>query len=198
MAIIVDKEKKRRDIALACKSLVVNNCINSLTVSALAKEAGIGKGTIYEYFQNKEEIVFEIVNILMDKHSEKLLKELDRDISTKDKIKIFSQFFYNENDYELREIYKEFISISLMHPNQEMLDYQTRCNERYYALFKSVIENGIEKKELKDESIELCMGIFSMSKGLFIMNQTTNFVADLKMELDKFINEIFKLMELKK
>lgn len=197
MAIIVDKNKKRRDIALACKGLVVKNCINSLTVSALAKEAGIGKGTIYEYFENKEEIVFEIVNSLMQTHSEKLLEELSRDISTKNKIKIFSQFFYNEDDNELREIYKEFVSISLMHPNKEMIDYQTECNERYYALFKSVIEAGIEKRELAPIAMELSMGIFSMAKGIFIMSQTTNFIDDLKVELDKFIDGIFKLIEIK-
>lgn len=198
MAIIVDKDKKRRDIALSCKNLVIHNGINTLSVATLAKEAGIGKGTVYEYFANKEEIVFEIVNILMQQHSEKLLDELSKKVSTKEKVKIFSQFFYNEEDYELREIYKEFVSLSLMNHNEEMMEYQTRCNEYYYTLFVNVIEEGINKKELIPQAKELIMGIFTMSKGAFIMSQTTNFIKDLQVELDKFIDGIFALMELKK
>ena len=70
MAIIVDKIQKRKDIALSCKELFFQNGINDLTVSQVAKTAGVGKGTIYDYFKNKEEIVFEIVNILMQEHNE--------------------------------------------------------------------------------------------------------------------------------
>ena len=31
--------------------------IHAITVSQIAREAGIGKGTVYEYFQSKEELV---------------------------------------------------------------------------------------------------------------------------------------------
>jgi len=61
MAIIVDKREKRRNIALACQELLVENGINHITVAQIAKTAGVGKGTVYEYFENKEDIVFEII-----------------------------------------------------------------------------------------------------------------------------------------
>lgn len=51
-------------IALSCKDLLLENGIKNITVSGIAGVAGIGKGTIYEYFSNKDEIVFEILNIL--------------------------------------------------------------------------------------------------------------------------------------
>ena len=31
--------------------------LNSLTVAEIAEKAGIGKGTVYEYFKNKEEMI---------------------------------------------------------------------------------------------------------------------------------------------
>ncbi len=52
MAIIVDKIQKRKDIALACKELFFLHDIKDLTISQIAKTAGVGKGTIYDYFQN--------------------------------------------------------------------------------------------------------------------------------------------------
>ncbi len=71
MAIIVDKEQKKKDIALSIRELLLNNGINNITISQIAKNASIGKGTIYEYFSNKNEIVFELVEILMQEHNEK-------------------------------------------------------------------------------------------------------------------------------
>lgn len=198
MAIIVDKIQKKKDIALSCKELFVRKGIRDLTISEVAKSAGIGKGTTHEYFKNKEEIVFEIVSILMQEHSEKLLSEIEKIECTKDKIKKFSELFYNTDDYELREIYKEFISITLINPNDEMIEFQTQSNERYYEWFKEIIQEGIDKNELIEESIELARGIFVMSKGMFIISRTTNTVDDLKLELDTFIDTIFKLLEVKK
>ena len=58
MAIKVDKDKKRRDIAIACTELLLEKGIKNLTITEIAKTAGIGKGTVYDYFSNKEEIVF--------------------------------------------------------------------------------------------------------------------------------------------
>ena len=198
MAIIVDKVQKKKDIALACKVLFIEKGINGLTISELAKTAGVGKGTIYEYFKNKEEIVFEIVNILMQKHTETLELEILNIESTKDKIKKFSEFFYNEDEYELREIYKEFVSVTLVNPTEQMMEFQTQSNKHYYRLFEEIIQAGIDKDELVKESILLARGIFVTGKGMFILDVTTNTIDDLKTELDIFIDNIFKLMELKK
>ena len=57
---IVDKEQKRREIALSCSNLIHEIGIRKLTVAQVAKTAGIGKGTIYEYFENKDDIVLKL------------------------------------------------------------------------------------------------------------------------------------------
>ena len=44
--------QKRKDIALACKELFFQNGISNLTISKIATTAGVGKGTIYDYFKN--------------------------------------------------------------------------------------------------------------------------------------------------
>jgi AcrR family transcriptional regulator len=198
MAIIVDKVQKKKDIALACKSLVVQEGINSLTISRLAKTAGIGKGTIYEYFKNKEEIVFEIVNIMMQEHSQKLRKQLAEQKSTKEKVKKFSEFFYSEDERELREIYKEFISLSLMKPNEELVAFQTACFNNYYSWFTQILQEGVESGELRAESLGLAQGIFVVGEGMFISKNATNAIDNLKQELDTFIDTLFTLLEVQK
>jgi len=197
LAIIVDKVQKRKDIALACSNIVLESGIRNLTISKLAEAAAIGKGTIYEYFENKEDIVFEIVNIMMQEHNERKEKKLLTASSTKEKVEIFLSFFYSKEDAVLIKIYKEFVSISLSNPNQNMIDFQATCSQSYYAWFSSIIQSGIENGELIPASKVLAKGIFSIGEGMFIMNATSNDSALLKKDINEFIDAIFKLIEVK-
>lgn len=198
MAIIVDKVQKKKDIALSCKALVVQEGISTLTISRIAKTAGIGKGTVYEYFKNKEEIVFEIVNIMMQEHSQKLHEQLCEQTSSKEKVKKFSEFFYSEEEKELREIYKEFIALSLVKPNEEIVAFQTECVNNYYMWFREILQAGVQSGELRAESVALAQGLFVVAEGMFISKNTTNFIKDLKQELDTFTDTLFTLLEVQK
>ena len=195
MAIIVDKEQKKRDIALSCKELILTNGINNLTVSQVAKTAGIGKGTIYEYFANKDEIVFELVNILMQQHTQKLKNSLKTKSSTKEKIREFSTFFYSKEENELRQLYKEFIALSLISPKSEMIEFHAKCTENYFTWFQEILQNGIDKGELKEEALCLAKGLFVIGDGIFIQNSVIGKEDEIQKELNSFIDTAFNLME---
>ena len=197
MAIIVDKIQKKKDIALSCKELFVNNSINELTIAQVAKTAGVGKGTIYEYFKNKEDIVFEIVNILLQEHNEQKRQKMQAIKSSKEKLKIFFYVFYDDENEQLRKLYKEFISISLMNYNKEMMIFQTKCATTYFNWFEEIIQEGIDKGELIDDAKKLARGLFVMGEGMFISSEVTTTIDDLKKELDTFFDTIFDLMEVK-
>ena len=197
MAIIVDKVQKKKDIAFSCKDLFVQNGINSLTISQIAKVAGVGKGTIYEYFKNKEEIVFELVNILMKEHSEKLQITLGEQSSVKNMIKKFAEFFYTDENSELRTIYKEFISISLVTPNKEMLAFQTECFNNYFLWFEEIFKRGVSEGELIPQALGLVKGIFVTAEGMFIDSTSTNEIYDVENDLNSYIDNLFELIEVK-
>jgi len=198
MAIIVDKVQKRKDIALSCKEIFFQNGINDLTISQIAKTAGVGKGTIYEYFKNKEDIIFEIVNILIQERNVLVKKRISEQKTTRDKIRQFSRFFYSDEDKDLRELYKEFISISLVNQDKEMKAFQTTCADTYLKWFESILKEGIDKKELKLGSEKLIKGMFAMTEGVFIKSIVTSSVEDIEKEILQFQDAIFDLIEEKK
>jgi len=195
MAIIVDKQQKKRDIALAAKELILGYGVNNITVSQIAKSANIGKGTVYEYFKNKDEIVFELVEIMMSEHNlkkEQRLKELS---STREKIKSFFSFFYTDEDAQLREIYKQFTAIALANTDPKIIFFQRECYVLYVKWMEDIIDEGITNQELKSESRELIMGIFAFAQGSFIMNITADMGEDLKLKIDRQIDLLFDLIE---
>ncbi|MDD5157626.1 TetR/AcrR family transcriptional regulator [Sulfurimonas sp.] len=198
MAIIVDKVQKKRDIALSCRDIFFENGIRNLTISQIAKTAGIGKGTIYDYFRNKDDIVFEIVNIMIQERNKTLETLISGTKSTKDKIKLFGSFFYSDEDAQLRGLYKEFISIALSSPDEEMIKFQTECFNLYYLWFEKTIEHAINSGEIIAESKQFCKGLFVFAEGMFISSLATNAIVNVKDEIDSFVDALFKLVEVKK
>ncbi len=197
MAIIVDKIQKRKDIALSCKDLFIQNGIKDLTISQIAQTAGIGKGSLYDYFKNKDDVVFEIVDILMNEHNILKEKKILKGKTTKEKIKIFFQFYYSNEDIEIRQLYKEFVSISLVTPEIAMIEHHTQCFDEYYNWLENIIRDGIEKCEIKPISLKFAKGLFVLGDGMFITSSVTNSIDDIQKEIDDYIDALFELIEVK-
>lgn len=174
MAIIVNKEEKRRNIALACRELLLENGINSLTISQIAHTAGVGKGTIYEYFDNKEDIVFEIITTFIIEHEEQLNQLIDAKMHTRQKLFHFLNFlFEDEVTKQHLKVYKEFLAISLLDAPQEMLDFSEGCHQRFMGILEQIIEAGRACGEIAPDKV-LHTGTFA----LFV----TGLVVDSRLE----------------
>lgn len=197
MPIVVDKAQKRKEIALACKEMLVQKSIQAITISEIAKVAGIGKGTFYEYFKDKEELVFEIVNLLMQEHNRNKEAKLAASESTREKIKIFYSFFYDDASADLRALYREFIAYALFSPKEEMIAFQTECFRFYYRWVEKIIDEGIAKGELLPIAKEFIKGMYTMGEGMFVASLATEGVIDLKRDINAYVDHLFDLVEQK-
>ena len=196
MAIIVDKEKKRTDIACSCKEILLEYGIKNLTISQIAKTAGVGKGTVYEYFKNKEDIVFEIITSFIAEHETKLHEIISLDMSTKDKV---FHFFYllheHEDSNKQLNIYREFLAISMTNGTKEMIDFNIVCRKKFTSILNQIIKDGIDKNELCAEAQGLISALVTFEVGLVVETHTVS--LDAKSEITLFLDTLFKLIEIK-
>ncbi len=194
----VDKKQKRKEIALSCTDLIYDMGIKKMTISQVAKTAGIGKGTVYEYFENKEDIVFEIISIHINNYHKEFLESIKSVKSTKDKIKHFFKFVLDDSVDNLKNFngYKEFLSIVLSNENPKMKDFNCETSEFFKEQLSIVIKEGIKNGELIPESLELVNGIFIFEKGLILLKMSEKDYNPLD-DFEKFIDSIFKLIEVK-
>ena len=198
MAIKVDKDKKRRDIAVACTELLLEKGIKNLTITEIAKTAGIGKGTVYDYFSNKEEIVFEIIRNFIEKHHQNLLSNSDQKTSTKQKILYLFDFFLSEHkayDKHL-DVFREYLSVTLSSKCSPMLEFNRECADFIKNILEDIIEEGIKKGEIKDVSRNLIDGIIKSERGYMVMAWAEG--RDLKKDFKEYIDTLFDLIEIKK
>lgn len=194
---IVNKDERRKEIALSCVNLFTEKGIHALTIAEVAKTAGIGKGTVYEYFENKDDIIFEIVNILLEEKDRKKRELIESVLTTKEKVKLYFSFFYEEDNADIRKLFKEFISITLISPNDAMICHKSERDLKYFEWFESIIQDGIEKGEIKPNSIKLAKGLYTLGNGIFIVENTSNLVDDIKKEIDEYIDALFEFIEVK-
>ena len=196
---VVDKEQRRKEIARTCSDLIHDIGMKKLTVAQVAIKAGIGKGTIYEYFENKDDIVFEIMNIHIDTYHNEFLETIKDVKSTKQKIFHFFKFVIDDSIENLKHFngYKEYLSIVLSDDNHAMKKFNLKCNVFFNDQLRKFIKEGIDKKELIPESINLVDGLLTFEKGLALIKMTQD-DFDAKSSCELFINTLFDLIEVEK
>ena len=195
---VVDKEQKRREIAISCKDLIFEVGIRKLTVAQAAKTAGIGKGTIYEYFENKYDIVFEIINISIEEYHQEFLKVIKNVKSTKEKVYYFFKFVLDDSDENMKQFnaYKDYLSIVLSDDNQLMKKYNDTCHIFFKEQLENVINEGIKSNELIPQAKNFIDGLLVFEKGLVLQKMTQeNF--DVSDVCKRFIDNLFDLIEVR-
>jgi AcrR family transcriptional regulator len=172
---IVDKEEKKIKILMAAITLFARKGFEKTTINDISKEAGIGKGTVYEYFHNKEEMINESFHFFlsqMDLDHEHILKE---NTTAAEKMKqILSSF-----SYFIRPETEGLINMMFMFWGEAMRDQTTKniifhemknFYSEYRGLFMDIVVMGMQdgsfRKNINPEHIASI--IIGMLDGMMV------------------------------
>ncbi len=195
MAIIVNKEEKRRAIALSCSELLLEYGISDLTISQIAKTAGVGKGTIYEYFKNKEDIVFEIITTYMLEYEQNLFEIISESQSTKEKVYHFLSLLFSDENAKQLKLYREFLAISLTNGTEDMVLFSAECKMRFATILNQIIDEAVSSGEIRAEASKLINMIIIFERGIVVDSKVS--ASDAKKEIREFLDTFFELIKLK-
>jgi AcrR family transcriptional regulator len=187
---IVDKIEKRKKIAKSTCGLFIEKGFVNISISEIAKVAGVGKGTIYEYFKNKEDIVFELMTCLQEDYDPKLNENLKKAGSAKEKVLFLFDIYLSDDPLTVtqREIYKEFLAICLNNPTDEILTFHRNLKEKYAQVLKPIFQEEIDKGKFLPISLEMITSIFATVEGLFILQ-------DSKQQIVYYIDTLFEILK---
>ena len=62
----MSRDDKRQQILQATEKLLANRRFHEVTLSEVARVAAVGKGTIYQYFEDKEDLFFQVTSGAFD------------------------------------------------------------------------------------------------------------------------------------
>ncbi|MBD3840551.1 MAG: TetR/AcrR family transcriptional regulator [Campylobacterales bacterium] len=189
---IVDKVQKRKNIAKSACGLFIEKGFVNLSISQIAQNAGIGKGTIYEYFKSKEDIVFELMGCLQDDYDPILEKNLQLAQTTNEKIKyLFTLFLSNEEKVKTqRAIFREFLGILLNHPTQEIKEFHSQMLCKYGMVLRGIFQEQIEAKRFQQNALEMIPSVFATVEGFFLVNESQEIISN-------YIDMLCEILEVK-
>ncbi len=90
------RREKRNRILDEVGKLFVENGIESTKIIDIAKAAGVAKGTVYEYFESKEDIVIEWMNGTFGEFRSSIQEKLSHEKSTVSKLRVFVEYSAQE------------------------------------------------------------------------------------------------------
>lgn len=174
-----DKKKiKRETIAKSCFELFSKSGFHNVSVSQIALTAGIGKGTVYEYFKNKEDIVLELMECLQKEYDEALSTIVDNKNISKEELllTLFDIFVDRQNKHDTkREILKQFFIATITNPSEAILSYNQTLKNKYVNMINN---------KLKDEQKSSI--IYDAILAQYLLSLTLN--IDLANKVESIIN----------
>ncbi|MBN2088413.1 TetR/AcrR family transcriptional regulator [candidate division KSB1 bacterium] len=144
---IVDKEAKKLEIMQAALGVFAKRGVANTKMAEIAEAAGIGKGTIYEYFQDKNEIFMETFKHFMNIVETTLGKRLLRLKDPVEKLKVIITGWidiFEEFGYEFIRIMLEFWAEGIR-SNPDNLITGSIDLKQFYADYRFIIINILEE-----------------------------------------------------
>lgn len=163
-------------------------------IEDIAREAGIGKATIYHYFQNKEDVFLTIVRNEAHTLENRIDEALKKTSTPQEKLKTFflTQFKYlfdNINFYNLTQ--EQLLGF---HPIifKALDEFNKYRRERIRQIVEEGIQTGVFKPINADLLTEM---IVDLNKGAFIPLKMQGKGIDIKKHIDFLFEIIFKGIE---
>lgn len=148
------REEMRNTILQKSLLYFARNGFAGTKISDLSKNIGIGQGTIYVYFESKEELFQEILKIADSNEMLKKMKLLvDMQISAKKKLRMLSETVLHRLAED--ETFAAMVALNtqmLLEKNEEYSSQKTTYQTELYNYMSKIIEQGQKEKSMVDGS----------------------------------------------
>lgn len=174
------KNEKRIKLLLAAENMFFENGYHKTTVEDIAKAAGIGKSTFYEYFSSKEEILKSIVDFGSENFMQALLAELKNCNTVKEKI---SRVVYC--CLLIPQVHRcSSLPLLMFNDVHEFAPYmKEKLFQPFYGIVSNIFIEGMNNGEVEEMPVDILMSVFI---GCVFCNMHKNFVLHSKDGNDLF------------
>lgn len=167
-------KEKEQSIYLALDILGKEKSFHELTVAEIARAANIGKGTIYEYFNTKEDILKGYFDYVINQYYQQMQAFANDEHNAIDTL-------WHMVDYEQKTSCDYHSRLALLTHHGEFMSSVKELVSHYYRnryfLFASIVEQAIKNGEFANQSVEQAAVLFvgTMSGGYMMSKHNSEF-----------------------
>lgn len=146
--------EKRPLILQAATEVFAEQGFAAVTVAEIADHAGIGKGTVYEYFSSKDELLFAVFEWINERIFERISEELDAGGTTLQRFQRLLDLGaeITRDQVDMQAVVLDFWAASRGTKSEERYNQACRTTFRAYRrLIADVVREGQANRELRPE-----------------------------------------------
>jgi len=146
------REKRRRNILAAAEDLFARSSYDAVQMDDIARQAGVGKPTIYRYFASKDELFLAVFRAALEQLQQQLSAVLEADLTPEAALKETFRISFTL-------LGNQVSALRLLTDGQPSLIVRWREAFDGYRLFlvssfRQVIERGIKSGEFRSVDLE--------------------------------------------
>jgi TetR/AcrR family fatty acid metabolism transcriptional regulator len=183
------REKSRREeIIKAASNLFSKKSYHDVTMEQIAMEVGVAKGTIYLYFESKENLYLGILEHTFETIESILEKEIAKEDPAPQKLKkmlrLIFQFYFQNLDV-LRILTRDETRLI-----REHYEFTEHWRHRRIKLYRKILEKGIKEGSFRPANTELmALIIFGLVGSVMFFYPTDKSAGEIAEEVFSMISE---------
>ena len=192
----IDKKiVKKQRIQDAAIRVMAKQGYHGTTISQIAKAAGVADGTIYLYFENKDDLLLKTIDELMSRFIDEGLQIMERTRSPIERLKKFAELHLKNlsSDEDLIIIFQ----VELRHNIKFMKYFSENKLRRYFTALEKIIREAQEQNQIRKEidpwlTAKIFFGALDELTTNWLLSKKNYALTDMaKPTLDIFFHGIF-------
>lgn len=170
--------------------------LNNIKISDIAEYANIGKGTVYEYFKSKDDIINETVIYIIEENTNKIKTMIDMNQEFKslliNHIKTLTEIILENSIFHTLLLSGEMSNLFYQDFEYKIMKKIMETKNRYYRLLGAIINKGVEENKFQavtDPFIINSIGNTIFTSIMYCIHECEN-----EIKLDDFISKIYSLI----
>lgn len=202
----VDKTEKTKEIARKALALFSNNGYSKTSVDQIARAAGIGKGTVYDYFNTKEELFIAAIKEWLDKFEIQLMVHLEGIEDPIERLYAIAKMhleLYSQIDPGTMRLFLQILQQSMMEGG---IIYKRRhlVKEMAAGISRAVVDvlldgisKGVFRPEIARDAETLAINLHAYLDGIGLHSIVSDNYFDLKQQIDFYLDSLIDSITVK-
>jgi AcrR family transcriptional regulator len=198
---LIDKEQRKKEIALVALDLFAEKGLDATSISEVARLAGIGKGTVYEYFSSKEDLILAAFMAWMEQMMETEIAEtLFRIEDAEERFRTAIQVMMEPFMSDERAIKITLLLFQIMLKDDTLI--QNPQTQRLFQGMRKLLSDlllegvaqGAFKPEIAREVDKITINLFAYLDGIaahyYINRNDFNMMDQVNFYLDRLLKDL--------
>jgi len=197
----VDKNEKAEHIALTALALFSEKGYRATSVGQIARSAGIGKGTVYQYYQTKEDLFIAAVMTWLAQFESQLCSRLEGLTDPVAQLNAVAQLhrdLYGRIDRSTMHLFLQILQQSMMeggviakrrHLVGEMAAAVTRT---VVGILLEGVSRGVFQPRIAREAETIAINLHAYLDGIGLHSIVSDKYFDLNQQIDYYIDNLVR------